>query len=99
MTHAQIMDYFITNKIRDTQPYEKMLVKVQNRINTAMVEYGGKLEEGQKVIGELMTTLHDICETVHSQRIYVVTSIDRLKKSYSRIGPTLRKINNISKVL
>lgn len=44
-------------------------------------------------------TLASACVKVQENRKYIAQCMEKLHKSYSKVGPTLRKINNISKVI
>lgn len=46
-----------------------------------------------------MGSLAHAYNKINSQRKYIHTCVERVRNSYSKIGPTLRKINNISRVI
>ena len=93
------MDYQIKNKIKQTDHYEELLEKVDKKIGKAILEYGGMLEQGQQSIEQLMGSLACACWKVQENRRYMATCVQRVNNSYSKIGPILRKINNIGKVI
>lgn len=76
-----------------------MLAKVDGKIGLAMQDYDGKLREGQQGIESLMDSLGEGCRKIEESRRCLEQCKDKLRGSYSKVAPALRKIANISKVI
>jgi hypothetical protein len=46
-----------------------------------------------------MGSLGKACYQIEIKRKYLSACVEKVSKSYSKVGPTLRKINNIKKVI
>jgi hypothetical protein len=46
-----------------------------------------------------MSSLGKACNQIQNNRKYLSVCVEKVSKSYFKVGPTLRKINNIKKVI